>query len=186
MPCHINNCQITDASHLMQCSGSCGRSYHAACAGTQRNYENEITNYMIPLCRDCQGVISVEVTTRAVLLQQQKLTCDIKALIDANFKACNAFKQMDNKIEVVQDEYEGIATLLGEMQQQLNRLDKKIDDSTLNNNVTTGFTACATISLHNTYNNNTNNIINNNNPSSNNTNSISSSNNNNPSNVNTF
>lgn len=121
MPCHINNCQITDASHLMQCSGSCGRSYHAACAGTQRNYENEITNYMIPLCRDCQGVISVEVTTRAVLLQQQKLTCDIKALIDANFKACNAFKQMDNKIEVVQDEYEGIATLLGDMQQQLNR-----------------------------------------------------------------
>lgn len=87
---------------------------------------------MVPLCRDCQGVVSTEVTTRAVLLQQQKLTCDIEALIDANFKACNAFKQMDNKVEIVQGEYEGIATLLGEMQQQLNRLDKKIDDATLN------------------------------------------------------
>ncbi|XP_038116848.1 transcription factor mef2A-like [Culex quinquefasciatus] len=70
--------------------------------------------------------------------------------------------------------------------------------ATPSNNVTTGFTACATISLHNTYNNNTNSISssNNNNPSNvntnsssininNNINSIASINNNSPSNVNT-
>lgn len=102
---------------------------------------------MVPLCLECQATVSSEITTRDVLTRQQSLTGTIEAMIDANHKACSASKNIDFKIETVQGACEGIVTLLSDMQQQLDRLDKKIDDSALNlyNKVSTFFDESAPV-----------------------------------------
>lgn len=132
MPCDISGCSATDASFIMQCIDFCGRSFHSACAGTQRNHEQTISNFMIPLCVDCrkgQGVNEDGIATRAVLMRQQSLTVDLHNLIDANYKALAALKQMDIKIETIQGACEGISTSLSDMQKEVNKLDKKIDET---------------------------------------------------------
>lgn len=111
MPCQVKNCVITDDRLSFHCYGACGKEFHATCAGTRRNHEDQIRSYMLPLCEDCQEEFTSIVKLRKLLQSQRTLTDDIEA---ANNKIC-AFINSFN----VREAFDSLETNLSELRGEL-------------------------------------------------------------------
>ena len=124
MPCDVLQCAISDDQHVWQCIGSCGRKYHAVCAGVQRNHEEHIRTFMAPLCADCQQKFTTELGLKKLVEHQLKMVNSMDALMAVNHKICSGLKNLS-----LRETFESLETQLGELQDGLVNLQKKVDSS---------------------------------------------------------
>ena len=137
------NCAVcgfgsSDNRNLWKCEG-CSLRFHAACAGVQRNKEDQIRSYMMPACNDCQERIAMELNFRHLVHQQALLADLVKKHSDAIHKSTSTLQ----KIGIVQEALERQETLFDELKQELSSV-KKVNSPTkvvrqINNHVTTLF-----------------------------------------------
>lgn len=121
MPCDIDNCVINDSRHLWYCNGSnCTKSFHALCAGfVQRNRENDVRNYMLPLCRECQEEFTSRADIKQTRQQHESLTIKIDAMMESNYKILNLLNRFN-----VHDVFENVELQLNEIKTEIDCIKK--------------------------------------------------------------
>ncbi|XP_058826945.1 integrator complex subunit 1 homolog [Topomyia yanbarensis] len=102
MSCSVTSCNISDDRFLWQCE-FCRKCYHAACVGVQRNQEEFISHFMIPLCADCQHNLKVGIDTRKVLYQQEKLFESITTQTDCNLQIAADIKKFNSIVDLFEN-----------------------------------------------------------------------------------
>lgn len=110
MPCAIINCTVSDDKHVWYCSCSCGKKFHAACVGAQRNHEKSILTYMLPLCYECQKRFVLEVNFDKLYSQQQESIKLNKLVLESNHKLATKFNNLN-----IGDGFESMEMLLSEL-----------------------------------------------------------------------
>lgn len=94
MKCGIVNCIQNDNRFLWRCQGTCGRTYHAACIGVQRNHEDVLRTFMLPLCQDCQEKFTPENNLNELTASFENITENIGHALKANHKLLSTFKSL--------------------------------------------------------------------------------------------
>lgn len=110
MPCAIINCTVTDDKHVWYCHGSCGKKFHASCVGAQRNHEQSILSYMLPLCYECQKRFVLEINFDKFYIQQQENIKLSKLVLESNHKLAAKFNNLN-----INDGFESMEMLLNEL-----------------------------------------------------------------------
>lgn len=94
MKCGIVNCVQKDNRFLWRCQGNCKRTYHAACIGVQRNHEEVLRTFMLPLCQDCQEKFTPELDLNELSMSFQNIKESIGHALTANHKLLTNFKSL--------------------------------------------------------------------------------------------
>ena len=94
MNCNVKNCGSTDLHHIWKCNGTCGRSFHAACVGAKRDWEDFLRNHVLPLCSECAPVFIQE--------------ADIKHLLQQQLESQHKILQQLSKIQILHETIDGL------------------------------------------------------------------------------
>ena len=70
MACNAPECNSSNVHHLRKCHGTCGRSFHAACIGVKRDWEDDLRNFVLPLCEQCEPDYTEKISIRKILIKQ--------------------------------------------------------------------------------------------------------------------
>lgn len=112
MKCGIANCaMMSDNNFLWTSAGTCNRHFHAACVGVQRNSEELIRAFMLPLCIECQPQAKAELDLQKLAIKQQKMTENITHLLECSHKIITKSNSLSATIETL----DGIESKLNEL-----------------------------------------------------------------------
>ena len=121
--CGINNCDALDSNHLWSCHGPCKRTFHAGCVGVQRNCEETIRLFMLPLCADCQGSI-IEKADLLSCFEQQKVICEQLKLQNTAHDKINRQLTHLTAVQTMVEGMDSITNMLSELTTQIESLSK--------------------------------------------------------------
>lgn len=124
MPCASNICTVSDDRHVWYCHGSCGKKFHAACVGAQRNHEQSILEYMLPICNDCQKRFLLEVNFEKFFDQQQESIRLNKLMIESNHKIAANLNKFN-----INEGFESMETLLNDLKSDFEATTAKISNA---------------------------------------------------------
>lgn len=116
MKCGIRNCVLSDNRFLWRCYGKCNRQFHAACVGVQRNQEEVLRTFMLPLCHDCQEEFISELDLKKFITPLQHISENIGSTLESNHKLIQYFKS----ISATHDD------ALANIEESLNELKKSV------------------------------------------------------------
>lgn len=94
MKCGIVNCVQNDNRFLWRCHGSCRRTFHAACIGVQRNHEEVLRTFMLPLCQDCQEKFTFEQNLQHLSMSFCNIKEDIERTLTSNHKLLSNYDSL--------------------------------------------------------------------------------------------
>ena len=80
MKCHVESCNSSDDRYLWKCLG-CYLHFHAACVGVQRNCEEEILQFMAPICKSCSNQLREQLKLQAAIEAQTQLSHKTQSLL---------------------------------------------------------------------------------------------------------
>ena len=106
MKCGIVNCAQGDNRYLWRCHGICNRTFHAACIGAQRNHEEILRTFMLPLCQDCQEKFVTDLNLKALTSHLRNISENIGKTLEVNHKLLSNYKNLsathDNLLEHIE------------------------------------------------------------------------------------
>lgn len=116
MKCGIVNCTQNDNRFLWRCHGTCKRAYHAACIGVQRNHEEVLSTFMLPLCHDCQEQFLTELDLKHLSVSLRGMTENIGHTLAANHQLQANIKSLSSTHDNI---LEQIETMFKEIKQNI-------------------------------------------------------------------
>lgn len=116
MKCGIVNCAQNDNRFLWRCYGNCKRRYHAACIGVQRNNEELLRTFMLPLCEDCQEKFTPELNIKELSSSLTSLIHNMEHSLAANHKLLSNFESLSATHDETLDNVE---KMLSEIKQSI-------------------------------------------------------------------
>nr|XP_029724643.1 uncharacterized protein LOC115264756 [Aedes albopictus] len=72
MICNAPECRASSTQNVWMCSGTCGQSFHAACIGAKRDWEDNLRNYVLPLCKKCASSFLETVDLKMLSMRQME------------------------------------------------------------------------------------------------------------------
>lgn len=94
-----------DSHHLWTCIGICRRSYHAACIGIKRGFEENLQHHVLPVCSQCRSQLHMDIEIRKILQHQLEGSHSILTHIKTNDKTNQeALNELHTKILNLQED----------------------------------------------------------------------------------